>query len=344
MKSDQDDKESTVNEGPVPSVSRTRRTIEVAGFVAGLGILAWLVMIAIREGDWQRVVQADRSLLVGLLGCTVLSAFFNGAAFWTTIRPIKRVGFLELQGVNLVATMLNYAPVRLGMISRFAWHMRVDGLRFLDVVAWFASLLVLILTALGVLGVATLIAPGVGAGWWVLVAIGIIVAGSGLSLIARIGWIRRHGRGTDRILKSRLARWVGLLLRLLDVGTYAGRIAFSLAILGIEMTPSHIILLAVVALVTNLMPVGRFGFRELAVAWTAARLGSDSVVDVPWEQLALLESGAELLVYLPLGILCAPWFALGLRRGGLQRVEPDGDETSSSGPDIPSIDPDQDRD
>ena len=121
------------------------------------------------------------------------------------------------------------------------------------------------------------------------------------------------------------------------MGTYAGRIAFSLAILGIEMSPSHIILLAVVALVTNLLPIGRFGFRELAVAWTAPRLGSESVVDVPWEQLALVESGAELLIYLPLGILCSPWFAMVLRRGGSdRRAGTDDANAPESSPDHPS--------
>lgn len=321
MNSDPDETEATTD-GTIPAVSRRRRAIEVVGFIVGIGVLAWLVLVAVREGDWRRVVEADPYLLAGLLGCTVLSAICNGATFWVTIRPVRRIGFLELQGVNLVATMLNYAPVRLGMVSRFAWHMRVDGIRFLDVVAWFASVLVLIATALVVFGLATAIFPDVGPGWWSLVLVGVLIAGAVLSLVPRIGWIRRHGRGADRILESSFARWIGILLRMLDVGTYAGRIAFSLAILGIEMSPSHIILLAVVALVTNLLPIGRFGFRELAVAWTASRLGSDSVVDVPWEQLALVESGAELLVYLPLGLICSPWFALRLRRGDTRSGKP----------------------
>jgi hypothetical protein len=105
------------------------------------------------------------------------------------------------------------------------------------------------------------------------------------------------------------------VLRLLDFGTFAGRIAFALAILEITMAPSHVMVLAVVALVANLIPFGRLGFREFAVAWAASRLGSDSVVDVPWEQLALLESLGEVLVYLPLGLVCSPWFAIRLRGG-----------------------------
>ena len=299
----------------VPSTSRRRRIVDVVGFVVGIGLLSWLIVIAVRNGEWHRVWEADPRLLAGLLGCTVLSAVLTGATFWITVRPVKRLGFMDLQGVNLVASMLNYAPVRLGMLSRFAWHMRVDSMRLLDVIAWFASVGVLIGAGLVICSIATLLVPGVGLVWLLLVVLGTLFGGWILGLVPSIAFVRRHGRGADRILASPSARWGGLVLRLLDFGTFAGRIAFALAILEITMAPSHVMVLAVVALVANLIPFGRLGFREFAVAWAASRLGSDSVVDVPWEQLALLESLGEVLVYLPLGLVCSPWFAIRLRGG-----------------------------
>ena len=300
---------------PLPSTSRVRRIIDLIGFLVGIGLLTWLIVIAVRDGDWQQVMEADRRLLAGLVGCTVLSAVLTGATFWVTVRPVKRLGFMELQGVNLVASMLNYAPVRLGMLSRFAWHMRVDAMRLLDILAWFASVAVLIAAGLVICSVATLLVPGVGAFWWILILLGTLGAGFVLGLVPRIPFVRKHGRGVDQILASGSARWGGLVLRLLDFGTFAGRIAFALAILGITMAPSHVLVLAVVALLANLIPFGRLGFREFAVAWAASRLGSDSVTGVNWEQLALVESAGEVLVFLPLGLLCSPWFAMRLRRG-----------------------------
>jgi len=300
---------------PLPSTSRGRRIIDLFGFLVGIGLLTWLIVIAVRDGDWQRVWNADPRLLAGLLGCTVLSAALAGATFWITVRPVNRIGFIELQGVNLVASMLNYAPVRLGMLSRFAWHMRVDSMRLLDILAWFASVAVLIAAGLVICSVATLLVPGVGPLWWVLIVAGMLAAGFVLGFIPRIRFVQKHGRGADRILASPSARWGGLVLRLLDFGTFAGRIAFALAILGITMAPSHVLVLAVVALLANLIPFGRLGFREFAVAWAASSLGSDSVAGVNWEQLALVESAGELLVFLPLGLLCSPWFAMRLRRG-----------------------------
>ncbi|MDG2200097.1 MAG: hypothetical protein P8K80_02830 [Phycisphaerales bacterium] len=304
---------------PLPSTSRVRRIIDLIGFLVGIGLLTWLIVIAVRDGDWQRVMEADRRLLVGLVGCTVLSAALTGATFWVTVRPVKRLGFMELQGVNLVASMLNYAPVRLGMLSRFAWHMRVDAMRLLDILAWFASVAVLIAAGLVICSVATILMPGVGAFWWILILLGTLGAGLVLGLVPRIPFVQKHGRGADQILASGSARWGGLVLRLLDFGTFAGRVAFALAILGITMAPSHVLVLAVVALLANLIPFGRLGFREFAVAWAASRLGSDSVTGVNWEQLALVESGGEVLVFLPLGLLCSPWFAMRLRRGAAGR-------------------------
>lgn len=298
----------------MPVTGKRRLVIDLVGFAVGIGLLSWLVVIAVRDGNWQRVMDADPRLIIGLLGCTVLSALLAGATFWITVRPVRKLGFLELQGVNIVASMLNYAPVRLGMISRFAWHMRVDRMRFLDIIAWFAAVAVLIGIGLVICSVATLLLPGLGPWWFVLIAVLVVITGFALAVIPRIGLVQRHGRGLDRILADHWARWGGLVLRVLDFGMFAARIAFALAILGIEMAPSHVIVLAMVAMLSSLIPVGRLGFREVAVAWTAARLGSDMTVDVPWEQLAIIESGGEMLIFLPIGLLASPWFALGLRR------------------------------
>ena len=295
--------------------TRGRIAIEVAGFAIGLGLLTWLVVIAVRDGDWTRVAEADGMLLFGLLACTLISAVLNGATFWITSRPVQRLGLLELQGVNLVASMLNYAPVRLGMVSRFVWHMRVDRMRLLDVLAWFAAVAVLIFCGLLVVLCATAVSPGIDAIWVVVLLVGWAVCGAIIRWPARLSIVRRHGRGFERMLDDPAARWGGLALRLLDVLTFAGRIACALAILGLELSSGQIVVLGAVAMLSNLIPVGRLGIREFAVAWTAARLGATSTTDVPWEQLALLESAGEVLVYLPLGICASIWFVLGLRRG-----------------------------
>ena len=68
-------------------------------------------------------------------------------------------------------------------------------------------------------------------------------------------------------------------------------------------------MLAVVAVLANLIPFGRVGFREFAVAMAAAQLfSSDTTFDVPWEMLALFESAGEAAVFIPLGGILLIWF------------------------------------
>jgi hypothetical protein len=69
------------------------------------------------------------------------------------------------------------------------------------------------------------------------------------------------------------------------------------------------VVLAMIALASSLMPVGRVGVREYCVAAAAARLNMSVTIDKSlWDQLALLESAGEALVYIPLGLCAVPWF------------------------------------
>ncbi|MHC4589920.1 MAG: hypothetical protein ACYTAQ_11440, partial [Planctomycetota bacterium] len=66
----------------------TKVLMQLAGFAVGLALLVWIINNAVREGDWDRIAHADPRLIAAMLGCTLASAFVNGAAFWVTIHPI----------------------------------------------------------------------------------------------------------------------------------------------------------------------------------------------------------------------------------------------------------------
>ena len=58
----------------------------------------------------------------------------------------------------------------------------------------------------------------------------------------------------------------------------------------------------------SLNPIGRTGFREIAVALVASRLQTDTQLDSTMATLALVESAGEALVAIPLGSLCLLWY------------------------------------
>jgi hypothetical protein len=290
----------------------TKVLMQLAGFVVGLGLLAWIIHSAIREGDWQRFFDADPRLVAALLGCSLLSALLNGTMFWITIRPIKPLGYWDLQRINIVAYMLNYAPIRLGAIARVLYHMRVDGLGLLQVGAWFSLIGYTLALAMGSWLLATLVHPEVDWLWAGLVAVQLLMGGMAIRIFCGLPLIVRHGRGIDRMVSDHAALWGTIVLRVVDLGAFTGRMAVAATILGIDLRPSHVVKLAMVALAAQLIPFGRVGFREAAVAATGVH-----VVDVAgnMNQLALLESAGEALVFIPLGLLALFWFIPRWREG-----------------------------
>ena len=85
--------------------------------------------------------------------------------------------------------------------------------------------------------------------------------------------------------------------------------AIALSILKISLPGSHIVVLAIVALASSLIPFGRLGFREFCVALTAHRLSMlQSDVEVEMNALALIESAGEMLVFIPLGAIALLWY------------------------------------
>ena len=128
--------EIAVPDEPAPKRSgaaRIRRTVvNGIGFAVGLGLFIWIVVVAVRDGDWGRLRDASAWQISGLVVPTIVSCLVNGAMFWVTIRPIKHLRMYDLQWLHVVSSLLNYAPLRLGAIARAAYHLRVDRITMLD--------------------------------------------------------------------------------------------------------------------------------------------------------------------------------------------------------------------
>ncbi|MHC4992612.1 MAG: hypothetical protein ACYTGC_16700, partial [Planctomycetota bacterium] len=221
-----------------------------------------------------------------------------------------RIGFLDLQWLNLVSNMLNYAPLRLGAIARGLYHLRVDRLTIVQLAAWMAVIAYLVVLAIGACVLATLARSQLD--WiWVLLLLGQMVLGAAAArVVVSYSLVHRYLQGVDRIVIDRASLWGALLLRLVDLAAYTTRFAVAMHILGVSLpSGTDIVVLAVVALAASLIPFGRLGFREACVALTAARLNMDDTnLEATWAQLALVESMGEMLVFLPCGGIALIWF------------------------------------
>ena len=299
------------------TVSPRKLAMQAIFWVIGLALLAWIIQRALQNGDWGKLAAADPALIVVLLGCTVASAVINGTAFWVTIQSIRRVRWVDMQLLNLAGNMLNYAPVRLGALARVVYHHRVDRLSLLQIGAWFGLIGYVLALGVGSCLLATVIYDRFDLVWVLLVVSQMALGGIATQLVVGHPLIVAHGRGIDRMARDHRAMWGLIILRLADIAAFTGRMAAALYILEIHLPLAHIVVLAVVALASSLIPFGRVGFREFCVAIVAARLGAaSSDVDLPWEQLALVESAGEALVYIPAGILAMIWYRRRWREAG----------------------------
>jgi hypothetical protein len=295
----------------------TKLLMQLVGFAVGLALLVWIINNAIGEGNWGRIVRADPWLIAALLGCTLASAFLNGTTFWVTIQPIAPLRFWDLQRLNVVANMLNYAPVRLGAIARVVYHLRVDGLGFLQMGAWFS--LIGYTLALGVAScvLATMAHARVDWVWAGLVAGQLLLGGMALRVFGGLPLIARYGRGIERVATDHRSLWGAIVLRVTDLGAFTARMAVAAAILDIRLDPGQIVVLALVALAASLIPFGRVGFREFCVAAAGHQLSLlASEAEYNMNQLALVESAGEALVFIPVGAILLPWLRRRWREGG----------------------------
>lgn len=319
---------------------------QLAGFALGLALLAWVIKRAIDKASdvgpdeptgWDRLREADPWLIAGLLGCTLLSLVANGALFWVVIRPFAPLKLRHMQLLNLVTSVLNYAPLRAGLIARVAYHLRVDRLGLITIGAWFAAIGFTLVLTLGSVVLATFLRPSFDWLWMLLVAGQLVIGGLLTRMFMRLPIVQKHGRGMHLMLADNGALWGAMALRLVDVAAFAGRMACAVAILDLALSFREILLLSIAAIAASLFPLGRVGYREAGVAAMASILGMNNITAGQSSQLALIESAGEALVNIPLGAACLLWYRA--RWVAARHNAPDLDQPSADAPAEPIREP-----
>jgi glycosyltransferase involved in cell wall biosynthesis len=308
-------------EGAAPAMPKGwRLAVQVLGFLAGIAFLVWLVRDALQGDGWSQIREAATpGTLAGLLLCSLASLVINGAIFWSTLFPARREGFWRLQAVNGTASLLNYAPIRLGIVSRYVFHMRVDRMHFLFITSWIFAIAFVLLVVMGSASVAAFVHPKIDLLWLVYTILPLGVFVFVLPKILTRPAVLKFTKGSEQMLANRPWLSFSIVLRLLDLATWAGRLYFATLIIDTGLSGGDVMLLAVVAVLVSLNPLGRIGYREAAVRWVAPLLAGGAMtgddVQQRFSQLALIESGSEALVVIPLGIVAAIWWVIRIRRG-----------------------------
>ncbi|MEE2973061.1 MAG: hypothetical protein VX672_08040 [Planctomycetota bacterium] len=322
------------NEMPAPGMPRGRRLlIQLVGFAIGVLLVGWCVKGAFEGGEegWNRVRSANPWLIVAMIGTSIGSQLVTGALFWTTIRPVRREGFWVLQGVNFTSGLLNYAPVRIGMLSRIVYHLRVDRMKLLLIMAWFGTVSIAMLGVMAAAVGATIVNPELDLAWIALfilpLVLGIVFGPMLIHLRPVRALLDRFIPGSVPMLTHRGWLSAGIGLRIVDLALWTGRIALAAMILDLELGPGDLLIIAVAALVVAMNPLGRIGFREAAVSILAGYLATPAdgeALDATFKQLALVESVTEAAALIPCGLVASVWWYRAIRRAPAGDGGPDG--------------------
>jgi hypothetical protein len=251
----------------------SRRTRRLVGFAVGVVLLlaaAW-VLYSQRgavERAWESARHARWWLVALALTLPLGNWLLISASFWTMMRRHGRIGYAEMSQCIGAAWLLNYLPLRAGMVGRIAYHRAVNGIAVRD------SLSVM-LWNMGIGAVA------------VFAVIGIVI-GPGLPpQDPRLAYALAAGLLVPAfgrfVLAPRGMAWVAdvLLLRYLDMLVWVARYVVVFAIVGEPISLGGAVAVAAACQAALLVPfIGNgLGVREWVVGLTASALPAALVAD-----------------------------------------------------------------
>jgi hypothetical protein len=294
---------------PIPAGRRVRLTSWVVGVLFLVLALVW----ALRQGGAafdqaepvRRRLLAKPSQALAMAGLVWMNLLLTAELVGSITRcfvlsaPVSRARMLALISAS---SLLNYLPMRPGLIGRAAYLKQVHGLSLRD-----SGISLMVVLSLGLL-VLLMVAATLSVDVW------------------SNGWLQRWGRwalGFTLLAVASLAwwRWSGHLeglfwtpLKLLDLLCGAGRLWLAVGLLGASM-PYELAVLAMalgsLLAMTGLTPNG-MGLRE----WSAAGVAEAVQPGLAGPVLlaGVLDRAIEAAVVCPTGVAGIAWLGLGRTR------------------------------
>jgi hypothetical protein len=294
---------------------RQTRWFRIGGFVAG-ALLVFLAIAAALRQDPDAMRRSIDALgqhpwwfVLLFLMLPVLNWLSISASIWFLLSRFGRLGLAETLGLIGMAWLLNYLPMRPGMVGRIAYHKAVNGISIRHTGQTLIEGTVITAICSGVLLLGAVVLRGVDAGlaWGLLIAVPMVT-----------GAIASAALWSTRPITARYC--AAGALRVLDMAVWAGRYALAFAIVGTSIDLPAALVLAVASQVAMLVPIAGngLGIREwligaLAASLPAAMLGGADANLSQGLTADVLNRFVEVLVAVPLGMVCLGIIARRLR-------------------------------
>lgn len=290
---------------PMPE-ARPRAWRRLIGFIVGVLLIgAAVFVLASNQEDLNGAIDSAKHAPVWIGVLAVLLPLGNAGlvscSFWTLMRRFGRVPLGDMLALICSAWLLNYLPMRPGLIGRLAFHKLVHGVSFKSSVA--VSVALALMTGLAA---AHMLAVGIAMteSW----ALGVAVL-----VVSIVGVYALAGLAADRSPAGSVPRRdlrIALLYRYGDMLVWSLRIWACFAIVGAELNIQAAILIAAAVQLAYLFPLTGAGLG--VVEWAVGLVATLVVVDATPEigiAASLINRVAELLVAVPAGLIGSAYIA-----------------------------------
>jgi hypothetical protein len=172
---------------------RSRRWVQWVVYAVALGLLGACIAVGYGEfqAGWDKLRAASAADLGIMLAMIAANLVLDGFVFWAVLipfRPPRPVTLREMTALVSATALLNYLPMRAGMIGRAAYLKQRHGVNYRDSVVMLLAVAAMTVAIYLMLGGLSLATGGLNAVWW----IGSVL---GLGLMAWLGVeVLRHGR------------------------------------------------------------------------------------------------------------------------------------------------------
>lgn len=289
-----------------------------------LGASIWYAVSQQNAENWPALGDVEPALLLALFVSIFLSTIFlPGLQFWLVTQPFvtgQRLSVFTMQGLTAGSALLNYTPVKAGLIGRVAYLRYFHGVGLRAAVISHTLIVIVFVAACGITFLVTLWRPQIDIGWvaaiitafLIAVLVGAPLLGLLVPLSVQMDPEMRHSR-------KRQAGFLGLCFLIQGLGLAATTVRWWLvfAILDRPATFTDAWLAAVVHMVTIAGgPANGLGFREWLIGLAGQRgLFSPGLqIDLgAGVAAALFDRAVESIVIVAFGL-----FGLALLRRGLR--------------------------
>jgi uncharacterized membrane protein YbhN (UPF0104 family) len=258
-----------------------------------------------KQQDLQSAIDSARHAPAWLIAVVVLLPLVNASlvsvSFWILMRKFGRVPLGDMVALIGSAWLLNYLPMRPGLIGRLAFHKLIHGVSLKSSVAVSVALaLMTALAAAHLLIVGIALTEGIATGGLVIIA-------------SSVGVFVLAGIAADKSPAGAVPRKdlrIALLFRYGDMFVWAIRMWACFAIVGADISPSAALLIAAVVQLASLFPLTGAGLG--VVEWAISVVAAIVVVSVTNEigiAASLVNRAAEILVVIPAGLLGSAYIA-----------------------------------